>query len=185
MAQYDPNKEEIWKPINGFDKYFISNQGRVKSYKSGKENILNPKKFRYKNVTLRKEGKGYTKSIHRLVALHFLNDNDLIKHNIVVDHKFGDTEDNSLQSLQLISQRANTLKGNISNKSGYVGVSWRENRKSWRVRILYNKKRVTLGSFKNKEDAIELHKQFFKDVEADNFNLEEYITNRNIRNSIN
>jgi hypothetical protein len=104
---------------------------------------------------------------------------------MVVDHKFGNTEDNDLQSLQIISQRANTLKGNMSNKSGYVGVSWRENRKSWRVRILYNKKRVTLGSFKNKEDAIELHKQFFKDVETDNFNLEEYITNRNIRNSIN
>ena len=184
MAQYDPAKE-IWKPIDGFDKYFISNKGRVKSFKSGKENILNPKKFRYKNVTLRKDKNGYTKSIHRLVALHFLNNSDITKSDMVVDHKFGNTEDNDLQSLQIISQRANTLKGGMSNKSGYVGVSWRENRKSWRVRILYNKKRVTLGSFKNKEDAIELHKQFFKDVETYNFNLEEYITNRNIRNSIN
>jgi hypothetical protein len=184
MAQYDPSKE-IWKPIDGFDKYFISNKGRVKSFKSGKENILNPKKFRYKKVTLRKDNKAYTKSIHRLVALHFLNNNDVTKSDKVVDHKFGNTEDNDLQNLQVISQRANTLKGDISNKSGYVGVSWRENRKCWRVRILYDKKRVTLGSFKNKEDAIKLHKQFFKDIETDNFNLEEYITNRNIRNSIN
>jgi len=182
MAQYDANIE-LWEPVTGFDKYFISNKGRIKSYKTGKENILNPEKSKYKTVTLRKDNIKCTKSIHRLVAEHFIN-NDLTKSNMVVDHKFGNVEDNSLENLQIISQRANTLKGNMLNKSGHVGVSWRENRKSWRVRILYNKKRVTLGSFKNKEDAIELHKQFFKDIEADNFNLDEYITKRNTRNSI-
>lgn len=183
MGTYDPNIE-VWKPIVGFDKYFISNKGRVKSYKTGKENILNPEKSKYKTVTLRTDNTKCTKSIHRLVAEHFLS-NILTKPSMVVDHKFGNIKDNNLESLQVISQRANTLKGNMSNKSGHVGVSWRENRKSWRVRILYNKKRVTLGSFKNKEDAIELHKQFFKDIESDNFNIEEYIINRNIRNLIN
>jgi hypothetical protein len=183
MAQYDPNIE-LWKPIVGFDKYFISNKGRVKSFKLGKENILNPIKSRYKTVTLRKDNVQCTKSIHRLVIEHFSNSIDLIKSDMVVDHKFGNIKDNSLENLQIISQRANTLKGNMLNKSGYVGVSWRENRKSWRVRILYNKKRITLGSFKNKEDAIELHKQFFKDIETNNFDLDKYINNRNTKNTI-
>lgn len=181
MAEYNPN-EEIWKPINDFKGYFVSSKGRVKSYNNDEEIILVPETTKYKTIRLVKKTKTYIKNIHRLVAEHFLNYNDLLKSNMIVDHKSGNIEDNSVENLQIISQRANTLKGNMLNKSGHVGVSWRENRKSWRVRILYDKKRIILGSFKNKEDAINLHKQFCEDIEKDNFNLEDYINNRNIRN---
>ena len=179
---YDPSEE--WLPVFGFSDYFISNKGRVKSYKSGKERILNPNKSKYKTVTFRKDGKVFTKSIHNLVIEHFLNIENLQNTKLVVDHKSGNTHDNSLENLQIISQRANTLKGKMSNKSGYVGVSWRENRKCWRVRVLYNNKRVTLGSFKDKEDAIELHKQFIKDIEEDSFDLQKYIATRNLKNLV-
>ena len=50
-------------------------------------------------------------------------DFDITKSDMVVDHKFGNTEDNDLQSLQIISQRANTLKGGMSNKSGLISFN--------------------------------------------------------------
>jgi hypothetical protein len=36
--------EEIWKDIEGFPDYQVSNLGRVKSFKCGKEKILNGSK---------------------------------------------------------------------------------------------------------------------------------------------
>ena len=35
-------KDEIWKTVEDFPKYKISNYGRLKSYHSGKEKILKP-----------------------------------------------------------------------------------------------------------------------------------------------
>lgn len=31
--------EEIWKPLRNYNDYFVSNLGRIKSIKSGKEKI--------------------------------------------------------------------------------------------------------------------------------------------------
>jgi len=40
------------------------------------------------------------------------------------------------------------------NTSGFVGVYWQEHKKSWRVRLSINKKRISLGSYKSIEDAV-------------------------------
>ena len=34
--------QEEWRPIDGYEDYLISNLGRVKSFKQGKEMILKP-----------------------------------------------------------------------------------------------------------------------------------------------
>jgi len=41
-----------------------------------------------------------------------------------------------------------------NNKSGYVGVSWDKERKKWKAQIYENKKRVCIGRYDKKEDAI-------------------------------
>ena len=41
-----------------------------------------------------------------------------------------------------------------SNTSGFVAVYWQEHKKSWRVRLSINKKRISLGCYKNIEDAV-------------------------------
>ena len=67
--------KEIWKPIKDFDKYFISNYGRVKSTKYKTERILKTVvsgRCKYVKVILRKNNKNYTKMVHRLVAEAFI-----------------------------------------------------------------------------------------------------------------
>jgi hypothetical protein len=72
--------EEIWKDIKGYEgMYQVSNLGRVKSFKKGKESILKNRENRgYKSICLSigdNKFKGF--SVHRLVALAFLGENNL------------------------------------------------------------------------------------------------------------
>lgn len=68
------NKEEEWKAIAGYEEvYEISNLGRVKSLKYGKERILKPKKCRgYLFVNLCRNGKVKKFLVHRLVGTAFI-----------------------------------------------------------------------------------------------------------------
>lgn len=84
--------EEIWKDIIGFEGYYqISSTGRVKSlqrlvksarssfgYRTVHERFLATTidKYGYETVRLHKEGKTFPYTIHRLVALHFVNNPD-------------------------------------------------------------------------------------------------------------
>ena len=65
---------ENWKPIKGYDKYFISDLGRIKSLKRKEPRYLKAADNGngYLNVNLRKNGKKKHFYIHRLVAMHFL-----------------------------------------------------------------------------------------------------------------
>ena len=59
--------KEIWKPIEGYPDYMVSNQGRIKSLnfnRTGKEQIMKPIYWEYLSVFI----KGKRKNIHRLVA---------------------------------------------------------------------------------------------------------------------
>jgi hypothetical protein len=184
--KYDPTKllDEIWKSVPEFKDYIVSNLEKVKSLKFNREKILNSKKDKYEYVTLYNGNNKRCISIHRLIAELFKGFVPTNDRSIIVDHLYNNTHDNSENMLQVISQRVNTVKGNMNSRSNHVGVSWRENRKIWRVRILYNNKRISLGSFKDKEEAIELHKQFIKDIEQKTFSLNDYIGKRNKRNLV-
>lgn len=64
---------EVWKPINDYDGYQVSNYGRGKSFKKGKVKILKPALcMGYLRVTLWKDNKPKPFRIHRLVAELFI-----------------------------------------------------------------------------------------------------------------
>lgn len=65
---------EEWQNIDGYDDYQVSNWGRVKSLKYGKERLLNtPKTWDgYLQVGLYKDGKSKIFKVHRLVANKFI-----------------------------------------------------------------------------------------------------------------
>lgn len=69
-------KNEIWKPIPGFNKYWVSNYGRVKNINlrnTGKESIVQPfYTCGYKRVKLWDGEKDCKKLVHILVAQAFV-----------------------------------------------------------------------------------------------------------------
>lgn len=71
--------EEIWKDIKGYEGlYQVSNLGRVRSLKYGKERVLKTQldKDGYECLMLYKNGKHKTCRIHRLVAEAFIPNPD-------------------------------------------------------------------------------------------------------------
>ena len=68
---------EIWRKIEGFEKYEVSNLGRVRSldYKhTGETKVLRPilNRYGYLRINLYKNSKLCSRSIHRLVAQAFI-----------------------------------------------------------------------------------------------------------------
>lgn len=56
--------------------------------------------------------------------------------------------------------RKSALKAKLhkSNKSGYKGVRWNEQRRKWTAHIGFKGKQISLGYFTNKDDAIAARK---------------------------
>lgn len=115
--------EEIWKPIPGFEGYYeVSNLGRVKSLDrkilSKKGTVYSkPGRIRkpvsnyvtgYLSVVLCGEKTKKTMSLHRIVALAFLEN----PHNYeCVNHKSEDKHDNRVENLEWCDKAYNNAYG--------------------------------------------------------------------------
>lgn len=67
--------QEEWRPIPGFPKYEVSDQGRVRSVKT--DHILKPSKNQQGHLKLnlsRDDNKVYTRNLNHLVARSYLDD---------------------------------------------------------------------------------------------------------------
>lgn len=75
----------------------------------------------------------------------------------LIDHINGDRLDNRRCNLRVADKSTNAINcgRRVNNKSGYTGVTWNKNAKSWRVYLNNEGKRIELGYFKNKKDAAE------------------------------
>lgn len=63
---------ELWKPIEDFSDYSVSNYGRIRSNKSGRILSTSPNQFGVVQVGLMKDGVQYHRSVPLLVAKGFL-----------------------------------------------------------------------------------------------------------------
>lgn len=100
-------EKEIWKDVEDFPNYQVSNRGRVKN--KNNEHVLKPaldKSTGYLKVSLWVDGKGYTKPIHRLVAKTFLNTSD--NTGLEVNHIDGDKQNNVVDNLEWCTKGENT-----------------------------------------------------------------------------
>ena len=88
--------EEIFKPIDGFDKYFVSNMGNVKSDKTNRL-LKVQKKIGYSTVGLSIINKRYCFLIHRLVAKAFIPNPE---NKLTVNHINHNTHDNRVENLE-------------------------------------------------------------------------------------
>lgn len=91
-----------WKPIKGFEGYFINVDGQIKSkrsFKGTKEKILKGSKNQqgYKTISMIKNGKVYTKTLHRLLMETFKPNKDNLP---CINHIDGNILNNSLNNLE-------------------------------------------------------------------------------------
>lgn len=112
--------KEVWKNIFGYEGlYQVSNLGRVKSfvlYHGTNERILKPyhNKDGYLEIGLTKDNKRTHFLIHRLVALHFIPNDDLFKTEI--NHKDENKENNNVNNLEWCNRTYNVNYGSRLEK---------------------------------------------------------------------
>ena len=77
-----------------------------------------------------------------------------------IDHINGIRDDNRLSNLREVNNYINSRNIGMrkNNKSGFMGVSWANRDSKWVSQIMINYKTIILGTFDDKEDAIEARK---------------------------
>jgi len=95
-----------------------------------------------------------TISMHRMLL-------GLTDKSIFVDHKDGNGLNNQRNNLRICTPAQNQQNRNKSknNKSGFNGVSFDKRTNSWAVAIQLNYKKIFLGRFKIKQDAVKAYSE--------------------------
>lgn len=111
--------KEEWRNISGFEgMYEVSNLGNVKSYvvdKQGKLMIPGNNKKGYKQLILRKNGKAYSRKVHRLVAEAFLENTNNYPQ---INHIDEDKANNNANNLEWCSAKYNVNYGSRKKVRG-------------------------------------------------------------------
>ena len=145
---------EEWKSIDECENYKISDHGNVKNITTNK--ILKPSidGNGYYKVNLYNNKIRTTSKIHRLVAQAFLDNHD---DKLCVDQIDRNRLNNHISNLRYATNSENQMNKSkrSDNTSGIVGVSFRKDRNKWRAQIQKDGKKIHLGYFETKEEAIE------------------------------
>lgn len=132
--------KEIWKIIEYFPEYTVSNLGRIKSLKFSKERILKLKKSKkgYFEVCLCKYNKKYFKRVNIVVLETFTE-----KSNLECNHIDGDKSNNKLENLEWLTRSENE-KHAFRIRLKYRSSEWKKNmsdKMSGKNNPMYGKKR--------------------------------------------
>jgi hypothetical protein len=122
----------------------------VRTSSQGNLGVIKNKLHIYGYLYVGIDGKAYR--AHRLAWLYVHGRFPLGE----IDHVNHDRADNKIANLREVTSQENSrnaAKG-INNTSGFVGVTWEKANSTWRSYIQVNRKRINLGSFQNKQDAI-------------------------------
>lgn len=98
---------EQWRVLQRLPMYEVSNLGRVRSIKKGKERLLKQclASSGYHLVCLSDNKKGSTNYVHRLVAEVFIPIDDI--NRAVVNHKDKNRLNNSIENLEWVTHTEN------------------------------------------------------------------------------
>ena len=101
-------KDEVWKDIEGFPMYQISNYGRVFSRYTNKYMKSHKDKDGYSRLSLRKNNKCYMKRVARLVASAFIPNPDGLP---IVNHKDENKANDHAENLEWCTVQYNNTYG--------------------------------------------------------------------------
>ena len=146
--------KEVWRSIKDYEDYQVSNLGRVKSLKFGKERILKKSLngTGYNHVILYKDNVSKTIEIHKLVAIAFLN-HKLDGMKLVVNHIDFNRLNNNVDNLEVVTNRENTNQKHLKSTSKYTGVCWVKSKNKWQSQIRINGEKKYLGLFIDEIEA--------------------------------
>ena len=143
--------EEIWKDVVGFEGiYQVSNLGKVKSLKFGKEKYLSITKssIGYLNTKLQLNKKNKSFLVHRLVAETFIK-NEFNKP--CVNHINGIKTDNRVENLEWCTHKENT-EHSLKNDLIKTGCNRKQSKLSLKdieyIRKNYKEKDKKNGGYK-------------------------------------
>ena len=144
--------EEIYKKIDDYDNYEISNLGNVRNINTNRILKLHETNCGYLRVSVCKDGIMKKFYIHRLVALHFIpNPQNLTD----IDHIDQNKTNNSISNLRWVSRSNNNRnKPKMQNKSSkYIGVSVYKPNGKYQAQININNKNKHIGYYETEDDA--------------------------------
>lgn len=95
------SNKEIWKQIKNYPDYFISNRGRVMSFRCGSPQILKPTIDRYHRVELCKDGSSERCYVHVLILEAFVSSRP---EGFVGNHEDGIKLNDDLKNLEWITK---------------------------------------------------------------------------------
>jgi hypothetical protein len=104
---------------------------------------------------------GYKKKLyyaHRVIwEMHY----GKIPSGLLLDHDDGNGLNNKIKNLKLVDHIGNkrNLPINCRNTSGVTGVYWNKQKNAWDACLNLRGKKINLGRYKNKEDAIKARKE--------------------------
>jgi len=154
---------EDWKWIDGYGKdYKICKNGDVISYIKYEEGkILKPRIDNgYLRVGLYKNNKQKPFLIHRLIALHFIDNPNNYQ---CVDHVNQNKTDNRIENLRWINHSGNNR--NIKNRGKYMkGVYFNKPSNKFMAQIGIDNKQKYLGSFKTELEAHNVYMKAYNEI---------------------
>lgn len=124
---------EVWRDIDGYDGiYQVSDLGRVRSRYSGEWKVLRAKKEKngYLRLDLSKDGKQKGLTVHRIVAMAFIPNDDESKNQ--VNHKDENKENNRVDNLEWCTAQYNLTYNDLHHRRN------NPNNKRQKIEKLYN-----------------------------------------------
>ena len=154
------------KYIEGYGKdYKICSNGDVISCKFNKEKILKQciDNTGYLNISLYKNKNKKNFGIHRLIALHFIDNPNNYE---IVDHINQNKTDNRIENLRWVNHSGNNR--NRKNRGKHMkGVSFDKKLNKFRAQIRIDYKKKHLGCFDTELEAHEKYMEKYNELMKD------------------
>ena len=143
--------------VCGFENYKIYENGDVENVKT--KRILKPQTDTpgYLYVILYKDGKRTNMKIHRLIALHYIQNSENKK---CIDHIDRNKQNNNIDNLRWVTCSENQLNTAIRGKSKYRGVSFHKQTNKWRAHIRIDSKIKHIGLYETEIEAAKAYNNF-------------------------
>jgi len=146
---------------DGFNNYMINKNGEIYSKNQKKVMKQSISNKGYYMIKLRKDNRCYSKLIHRLLGIQFLDNSNNLP---LIDHKNRNKQDNNLNNLRWVTRSENCKNLGIKEDRDvkYVGVRKVKNKikKPYRSETTFNHKKYHVGYYDSAEEGYEAYKKF-------------------------